>query len=321
MIGLLVSVFAFFWVHTALWWRRVYWDLCRLRKAGVSAKTLLPNCEDGQYVQRFSPKERIMHLLLILSFFTLVMTGFPLKYHDVAWSRVMINLWGGPMQAGIYHRAAALLLSALFLYTLWLSLKFLFPKGIGRVGWISRLLGPDSLCPNLKDWADMKGMFRWFFNRGDMPKFERWTYWEKFDFLAVFWGMFAIGLSGLILWFPELFSYIMPGWMINVAAVVHSEEAFLAAIFIFTVHFFNNHFVPNKFPLEPNIFTGRYTVEALQHERPMEYDRIIAEERLEGIKREGPGLWMQLFASMVGLGSLLLGLLLTVLIFWAALFY
>jgi hypothetical protein len=113
----------------------------------------------------------------------------------------------------------------------------------------------------------------------------------------------------------------MPGWMINVAAVVHSEEAFLAAIFIFTVHFFNNHFVPNKFPLEPNIFTGRYTVEALQHERPMEYDRIIAEERLEGIKREGPGLWMQLFASMVGLGSLLLGLLLTVLIFWAALFY
>ena len=109
--------------------------------------------------------------------------------------------------------------------------------------------------------------------------------------------------------------------MINVATVVHSEEAFLAAIFIFTVHFFNNHFVPNKFPLEPNIFTGRYTIEAMQKERAMEYERAVAEGRIDTLKREGPGIFIQLFSSVFGLGSLLLGLLLTTLIFWAALFY
>jgi len=139
------------------------------------------------------------------------------------------------------------LLWALFLYTCWLSIKFLFPKG-ETSGWWRRLFGPDSLCPNLKDVRDIVGMFRWFFRRGEMPRFDRWTYWEKFDFFAVFWGMMAIGVSGLILWFPQYTSYLLPGWVINIAYVVHSEEAFLAAIFIFTVHFFNNHWCPINSP-------------------------------------------------------------------------
>jgi hypothetical protein len=45
-------------------------------------------------------------------------------------------------------------------------------------------------------------MLRWFLFRGAKPTFEQWTYWEKFDFPAVFWGMFAIGGSGLLLWLP-----------------------------------------------------------------------------------------------------------------------
>jgi cytochrome b subunit of formate dehydrogenase len=321
MAALLLSVFVFFWIHTFLWWRKVYWSRGLAAKAGFINRPEMPECGETIQIQRFSPKERIMHVLLILSFFTLVMTGFPLKYHDTAWARVLIDLWGGARPAGLFHRMAALLLSALFLYALWLSLRFLFPRGQGTKGWIGRLLGPDSLCPNLKDWEDIKGMFRWFFNRGVMPRFDRWTYWEKFDFLAVFWGMFAIGLSGLMLWFPELSSYIFPGWVINMATVVHSEEAFLAAIFIFTVHFFNNHFVPNKFPLEPNIFTGRYPLSALHEERPLEYERLVASGRLDELKREGPGILTQLLASVIGLTSLLLGLFLTALILWASWFY
>ncbi|HPJ96746.1 MAG TPA: hypothetical protein PK022_05515, partial [Syntrophales bacterium] len=111
------------------------------------------------------------------------------------------------------------------------------------------------------------------------------------------------------------------GWMLNVAALIHSEEAFLAAIFIFTVHFFNNHLVPNKFPLEDNIFTGRYTVDALQEERPLEYERLVREGRLEDVKRPAPGMITMFLSSAFGLLSLLLGLFLTGLIFWAVLFF
>jgi cytochrome b subunit of formate dehydrogenase len=319
MIVLLTGTFLFFWVHTILWWRRVYLDKCLERKLGFVEKEFFPECRNEKQIQRFSINERIMHVLLILSFFTLVMTGFPLKYHDTAWAKVLVNIWGGVYKAGIFHRVAALVLCGLFFYTLWLSIKYLFPKGQYQ-GWLSRLFSPDSLCPNLKDLQDIKGMFLWFFGKGEMPRLDRWTYWEKFDFLAVFWGMTAIGGSGFILWFPELFSYIMPGWVINIATIVHSEEAFLAAVFIFTVHFFNNHLVPNKFPLEPNIFTGRYRLEALREERPLEYERLVAEGRLESLQKEGPGVWTQLFASVFGLGSLLLGLFLLLLIFWAAIF-
>lgn len=320
MIILLAGVFAFFWLHTFLWWRRAYLDKCCKRKAGFIEDTLASECREEKQIQRFTVTERVMHVLLILSFFTLVGTGFPIKYSETAWAKVLVNMWGGPQMSGIFHRIAAGVLCALFLYTLWLSIRFLFPKWQWR-GWIGRLFGPDSLFPNMKDLRDIKGMFLWFFGKGPMPKFDRWTYWEKFDFLAVFWGMLAIGLSGFMLWFPGQFSYVVPGWVINIATIVHSEEAFLAAVFIFTVHFFNNHIVPNKFPLEPNIFTGRYRVEAMREERQLEYERMIAEGKLESLKREGPGLWAQLFASVFGLASLVLGLFLLGLIFWAVIFY
>jgi cytochrome b subunit of formate dehydrogenase len=320
MIALLTGTFSFFWLHTFLWWRKSYLDKCLTRQAGFAETALAPECREDKQIQRFSITDRIMHILLILAFFTLVMTGFPLKYHETAWAKVLMNMWGNPHLAGIFHRSAALVLCGLFLYTMWLSIRFLFPGWQFR-GWLKRLFGPDSLFPNWKDAQDIKKMFLWFFGKGPLPRLDRWTYWEKFDFLAVFWGMTAIGFSGFMLWMPGIFSYIFPGWMINVASIVHSEEAFLAAVFIFTVHFFNNHLVPNKFPLEPNIFTGRYRLEALREERPLEYERLIAENRLDKLKREGPGLWTQLFASVFGLASLMLGLLLLGLIFWAALFY
>jgi cytochrome b subunit of formate dehydrogenase len=320
MSGLLAGTFLFFWSHTLLWWRKTYWEAHRMEKLGIKPHYTLSDADRIQHIQRFSPRERILHVLLILSFFTLVMTGFPVKYPEAAWSRILIDLWGGAHQAALFHRGAALLLIAIVTYVGWESFRFLFPGGQGTKGWIGRLLGPDSLFPNLKDWEDMKGMFRWFFDRGEMPKFDRWTYWEKFDFMAVFWGMFAIGGSGLLLWKPEWSSYVVPGWVLNIAAMVHSEEALLAALFIFTVHFFNTHFIPTKFPMDRIIFTGTYSMEDLREQRPLEYERLTAANRLDSLRREHPGIPLKLISATFGLASLLLGLLLTVLIFWAILF-
>ena len=316
MVGLLASVFLFFGVHTLLWWRRAYWQECEEGRAGHGPAAQRGG-EEVPNVRRFAVRDRVMHILLILSFLALVMSGMPLKYSGAPWSRHLFDLLGGTKTAGILHRTGGAVLWGLFLYTCWLSCRFLFPKGQGAKGWLGRLFGPDSLFFNLKDWEDMKGMFRWFFNRGPVPKFDRWTYWEKFDFFAVFWGMTAIGVSGLILWFPEHSSYVMPGWLISVASLVHSEEALLAALFIFIMHFFHNHLVPGKFPLERNIFTGCYRVTQLRAERPAEYDRIMAEGRLESMTCECPGVWTNLFAGVFGLASVLVGLALAFLIIWA----
>jgi len=315
MSGLLIFTFSFFWVHTALWWRKSYWEKHDREKGGLSLEACVKTPEGHQHIERFSFKERIMHFVLILSFFTLVTTGFPLKYHHTAWAKALVGLWGGAEMAGFYHRIAAAVLILIVACVVRISYRFIFPKGKGTEGWGNRLFGPDSLCPRWKDWEDMKGMFRWFFDKGEKPCFDRWTYWEKFDFWAVFWGMFAIGGSGLLLWKPEWSSYIVPGWVLNVATIVHSEEALLAALFIFTVHFFNTHFVPNKFPMDRLIFTGTYSIDDMQRERPLEYERLLKEQKLDNLKRKHPGIPLKLISAIIGMGSLLLGLVLTALIY------
>jgi hypothetical protein len=133
--------------------------------------------------------------------------------------------------------------------------------------------------------------------------------------------MFVAGTTGIMLWLPEMTSYVLPGWLIDVAAIVHSGQALPAAVFIFMVHFFNNHFVPGKFPMEMNIFTGRYPLEKLKRQHSMEYERIVADGRLEEVRCGVPGILTQFLASVFGLFCLALGIGLTILMFWAVFFY
>lgn len=323
MAALLLITFVFFWTHTLLWWRKVYWDKHILEELGIKHESPFSNKEGNQRIRRFSVKDRIMHVLLIISFFGLVITGFPLKYHGTPWAGAIIRAFGGAHNAGLYHRIAALILIALFLYTLWRCFRFVFPKGSRKEGWRgfkARMFGPDSLMPNANDWHQFKAMVKWFFGKGKPPTFGRWTYWEKFDFLAVFWGMIAIGGSGVTLWAPELASYIYPGWVLNIASIVHSEEALLAALFIFTVHYFNTHLIPSKFPMDTIIFTGSYKLEELWRFRTPEYDRIIKEGRLDNLKVKHPSITLKIISSMFGHASLWFGLLFTLVLLWTFFF-
>jgi cytochrome b subunit of formate dehydrogenase len=320
MVALLVVTFLFFWIHTFLWWRKTYWDEHNMEKLGIKPRSPFPEEVGTRSIQRFSAKEIFAHVVLVLSFFTLVLTGFPLKYHDAPWAKDIIRIWGGVHTAGIFHRIAAIILFALFFYVLFRSLRYLFSRGSGMKDVRERLFSPDSLFPNRKDWENLKGMFRWFFDRGEKPKFDRWSYWEKFDFLAVFWGMAVIGGTGIFLMVPEWTSYLFPGWVLNVASLLHSEEALLAALFIFTVHFFNTHLIPKKFPMDRTIFTGRLTIDELFEEKPDEYKRLIKEGTLDELKSEHPGILTKLLAAAFGFASLLLGLFLFGLIVWTLIF-
>ena len=146
----------------------------------------------------------------------------------------------------------AILMVAVFLVHLARIMKRLFVDKETSILW-----GPGSMVPQPRDLHEMDGHFRWFVGLGPRPRFDRYSYWEKFDYWAVFWGMGIIGTSGLMLWFPAFFARFVPGWIFNIALVVHGEEALMAMVFIFTVHFFNGHLRPDKFPMDLVIFTGR----------------------------------------------------------------
>lgn len=323
MAGLLLVTFVFFWTHTLLWWRKVYWERHMMEELGIKLESPFSHKEGIQRISRFSVTDRIMHVLLIVSFFGLVITGFPLKYHSTPWAVAIIRALGGAHNAGLYHRIAALILIGLFLYTLWRCFRFVFPKGFRKDGWRgikARIFGPDSLMPNAQDWHQFRAMVKWFFGKGKPPTFGRWTYWEKFDFIAVFWGMIAIGGSGVTLWAPELASYVYPGWVLNIASIVHSEEALLAALFIFTVHYFNTHLIPSKFPMDTIIFTGSYKLEELWRFRTIEYERLMKEGKLDKLKVKHPSITLKIIASMFGHASLWAGLLFTLILLWTFFF-
>jgi cytochrome b subunit of formate dehydrogenase len=128
--------------------------------------------------------------------------------------------------------------------------------------------------------------------------------------------MFAIGLSGLMLWFPKYFTIFLPGWIINIAAIVHSDEALLASGFIFTVHFFNTHFRPSKFPIDTVIFTGKIPKYELVEERSAQYKRMIERKTLETYREKYPSVWADLFSTIIGFAMLAIGLLCIFLIAW-----
>jgi hypothetical protein len=275
MTGLLLSTFSVFWLHSLLWMFRGFVEnrekLAAGHKGHHEHNHTIPDGE-VQY-RRFFPRHVFMHLLVIISFLGLSLTGLPLKFSDQAWAKVFMNLYGGSATAGLIHRWCAGITFVYFAMALLLSFHFLFIRKDLKGNFLQRMFGPDSLMPNLRDIQDVTNMVRWFFFKGPKPTFDRWTYWEKFDFIAVFWGMFAIGGSGLMLWFPEFFGMFLPGWAFNVATIVHSDEALLATGFIFTVHFFNTHGRPEKFPMDFVIFNGQISKHELLEERGDQWKR------------------------------------------------
>ena len=318
MIGLLAGVFAFFWTHSLLWFYREYKD----RKEGKSQvyvktdKAAEGKVEHGeeQYIKRWSPMWRIAHLLLALAVMMLVLTGTSALFAESAWAHTVMNLIGGPRVAAIIHRIAAGTFIVLFFGHLIVIAAYVY-RNRKTFEW----LGPNSLIPNLDDFRQAAAMFKWFFGQGPRPIFDRWSYWEKFDYWAPFWGMAIIGISGAMLWFPEATASILPGWVFNVATIVHGEEAFLAAVFLFSVHFFNVHFRPDKLPQDIVMFTGVMPLEEYKAEHTLEYQRRVANGELDKYLVDAPSGPMTLGSKILGATLILFGLTLLVLVlfgFW-----
>ncbi|HRX86243.1 MAG TPA: hypothetical protein P5572_14580 [Phycisphaerae bacterium] len=309
MTFLLVGTFGFFGLHTLIWLPRSW----KMRQELRTAEAALKVDSTRQYM-RFNRTVRSMHLVMILSFFGLATTGMMLKFSYTRWAVVVSNLLGGFQAAGYIHRTCAVVMFCLFAYHLWDVHRRYKASGKSLFGF---LFGSGSIMPKWRDVREFIATVKWFIGRGPKPDYGRWTYWEKFDYFAVFWGIAIIGSTGVFLWFPELFTYVLPGWFINVATIIHSDEALLATGFIFTIHFFNANFRPEKFPMDTVIFTGQMPVAELKHERPREYQQMLESGELERRLVQPPSPVFVRIARIFGACALLIGLTLVVLIIYA----
>jgi cytochrome b subunit of formate dehydrogenase len=313
MLALLGGTFLFFWTHSALWYYRELRDHQQNKnRPHVRTDALNAVALSGEgvgkpvvYYQRWPAIWRVAHLGFAITVIMLVFTGMTLFYAHTAWAPVISQAFGGPRVTGIVHRVFATAFVAIFFW----HLAYVVLR-IGRSWKTFRWFGPDSLIPSLSDLYDLIAMLKWFFGFAPKPQLDRWTYWEKFDYWAPFWGVTIIGVSGAMLWFKEFVATYLPGWVFNVATIFHGEEAVLAAGFLFTVHFFNNHWRPDKFPLDIVMFTGKMTLEEFKREHLVEYNRLVASGELSKYLVDAPSQPLTRASKILGFTLMACGLIL-----------
>jgi cytochrome b subunit of formate dehydrogenase len=221
-----------------------------------------------RYVQRFDIHQRVQHWFMLTGVILLGLTGWPLRGagspEAVEASRKFLAVFGGPHGAALVHRIAAVMIIVSGLYHL-LYLVIL----------ASRKKLPMSMVPSPKDAFDMRDNLLYMMGvRKERPRFGRYSYLEKFDYWAVFWGMIMMVGTGFVLWFPVFFAQFAPHWLLTSTQIVHGEEATLALLFLFVVHFYNAHLKPSIFPMSWTWLTGKISLEQMKHEHQAEYEQL-----------------------------------------------
>lgn len=301
LVIMICSTFGFFGLHSLLWFIRGTIDVFKNGRP----KPLKPGTM--AYV-RFAPVHRVAHTLMVVSFLGLAATGLPLKYSNYQWAQTLAYLVGGFESTSVWHRIFGVMnIGILVVYVSWMLLRMATRSktGISRIGLV---FGPDSMVPNWRDLKDFVQMIRWFFGRGPKPTFERWTYWEKYDFWGASADIVAIGFTGMILWFPRLFCAYLPGEVLNIAKVIHSTQALMATGFVFAIHFFNTHLRPDKMPMDMSILTGLISEEDAHEERADFIQRMRREGQLDQLKTTVPSRSALILRKLGGWTALTMGL-------------
>lgn len=245
----------------------------------MGRRDLIKIKNNEKYFYRFSVNQRIQHIILATIVIILVLTGMPLKFHDASWARHLYALFGGIKVAPIVHKTAGVTLLILFVYHVFYLAYNIFVDQIVplkkkeglSIGKLLKLLVTQPFMPNLKDVKDIISLFKYLLFLSDKrPEGAEWTWKDKFDYWGPFWGIPILGVSGLIMWNKEIATKYLPGEIINYALIAHSDEALLAALFLFIWHWYNVHFSTTVFPMGTVFLTG-YLPEKLMVEEHYEY--------------------------------------------------
>jgi cytochrome b subunit of formate dehydrogenase len=225
--------------------------------------------DEGEMFQRFNRNFRFQHMVMFSSVILLIITGMPIKFPNFILSRIVINLWGGINNSTLVHRIGAGML-------IYFMVHHLFYTILSRDGRRDFLL----LIPMPKDLRDAVQNVRFFLGKeGEKPKFGRFSYIEKFDYWAVYWGCIIMIGSGLLLWGESIALKYMPKYVLDIAHEAHSDEAMLATLAIVIWHFYNVHFNPERFPGTLMWWHGQISEHEIKEEHPLEYDEIMAKRK------------------------------------------
>ncbi|MGA7992438.1 MAG: cytochrome b/b6 domain-containing protein [Thermoanaerobaculia bacterium] len=216
------------------------------------------------YAVRFSKRQRLEHFVVMTTFLLLALTGFPQKFHEADASRALVRIFGGLDGARLVHRVSGFLFAALTFFHL-------------AAGILSTLQNrmKMTLVPDRQDFKDAVQQLRYYLGLAEEEaRFDRFDYRQKFEYWGLVLGGLVMIVTGFILYFPMWIARFLPGELIPMAKVAHSNEGLMAFLVVITWHIYNAHLAPGIFPFDPAIFTGKISLERLKHEHRREYDRL-----------------------------------------------
>jgi len=236
--------------------------------------------EGEEAIVRFETHQRIQHFLMMSTFIALALTGLPQRFSELGASQWWVSALGGLESVRTIHRAAGVIMLLDCVY----HVGYLFV----RIG-VQRRFGAFQMIPTPRDVKDAFHMVRFFLGlESEKPRFGRFSYLEKFDYWAVFWGIAVIGGSGVVLMFAVAVTVVLPGQVIPLAMTVHGDEAILAVGWIAVVHMFNAHLAPWVFPFNPAIFTGKLSRERYAEDHPLEFEHLVAPRPPVAVRQPEP---------------------------------
>jgi len=269
-----------------MWIRRLYWwmipgavgfmffhhfldFLKKLRRAA-------PRSESGEVLPRMNLHFRIAHWLVVASFPVLVITGFALKFPESWWARPLL-IWESSFAfRGLVHRVAGVVLLAALAYHLVHLLLVRRDRAI--------LL---QMLPVLEDARSLARMFAYNLGLADSPpKFGKFNYVEKIEYLAFLWGTVVMAATGFTLWFNNFVLRHFPKWLSDAATALHYYEAILATLAILIWHMYTVIFDPDVYPMDRAWLTGMASADHLRHTRPAYYAELRRLQEQEAKQRE-----------------------------------
>jgi cytochrome b subunit of formate dehydrogenase len=236
-------------------------------------KALLRRKQHSRVVVRMNAGQRIQHLVLLVSFIVLVLTGFALKYPD-SWFASLLGL--GERVRGITHRVAAVVLVTAGLY----HLAYVIWHRDGR-----KLIA--DFLPTLKDATDVWQTLRHYLGlSSEKPEFRRFTYAEKAEYWALVWGLIVMASTGIMLWAKVTVGNVLPRWWLDVATAIHFYEAVLATLAIVVWHFYQVFLDPDVYPMNWAWWDGKMSFEHYREEHALDSETLLKAARQETATNE-----------------------------------
>ena len=208
---------------------------------------------------RLTKSQRIQHIILMISTILLIITGFMLQA-----DRWFISIFGNASETifwwrSFIHRVAGVTVTVVCVY----HLIYVAVTKEGR-SWFTDML------PRPKDMVDawQNVMYMLGF-RGGRPQMDRFFYLEKLEYWSVYFGMFIVIVTGIMMWTE----YLWPKFYMDVAGAFHLGEATLAALAIIVGHIFAVHYNPHVYPMNRAFIDGMIDEELMKEEHQLWYER------------------------------------------------